>query len=100
MDGFAFLTFLRKDQFTPDPEMPTIVITGMISDDVIAGARDLGANEIMPKPFTVSALKEKIEAVLSCSRPFISKNQYVGPCRRRNQFPYRGRDRREFLLQL
>ena len=100
MDGLAFLTFLRRDQFSFDSVSSTILIAGMLSDDVIANARDLGANEIMPKPFTVSALKEKIEAVFSSSRPFISKQSYVGPCRRRNQFPYRGQDRREFLLQM
>ena len=62
MDGFEALERLKAGPTYNG--IPVIFLTGYIDDDIEARSRDLGALDIITKPFSASALLERIEARL------------------------------------
>jgi len=63
MNGFEALERLKTNPTYAD--IPVIFLTGYIDDDVKARSRELGAVDIITKPFSASALLERIETHLS-----------------------------------
>ncbi len=62
MDGFEALQRLKSQPSYAN--IPVIFLTGYIDDDVEARSRELGAPDIITKPFSASALLERIETYL------------------------------------
>jgi len=62
MDGFEALQRLKSQPSYAN--IPVIFLTGYIDDDVEARSRELGALDIITKPFSASALLERIETYL------------------------------------
>jgi DNA-binding response OmpR family regulator len=61
----------------------------------VTAARDAGVTDFLSKPFTVTGLLKRIEALIFQPRPFVRAPDYFGPCRRRKPDPdYRGMERR------
>jgi hypothetical protein len=61
----------------------------------VLAARDAGVTEFLVKPFTVTGLLRRIEALIFQARPFVRSPTYFGPDRRRRADPnYRGVERR------
>jgi DNA-binding response OmpR family regulator len=64
MDGFTVCNKIREQ----DRELPIIILSAKTSDsDIIEGLK-LGADDYIPKPFSVGTLFARIEAVLRRSR--------------------------------
>lgn len=62
VDGMQLLKAIRTHQNTS--KMGVIIITGSTDQKVLNMARQLGANNVMSKPFTVPQLKSAVEAVV------------------------------------
>ena len=67
MDGLRLLQRLRHLQ----PDIPVIVITGMVSDEVRSAVRRVGANFLLAKPFRLARLFRLLEELLC--RPVLEK---------------------------
>jgi two-component system chemotaxis response regulator CheY len=61
MDGLEFLQAIRADQATKGTAF--ILLTGRADKDLVQRAAQFGANNYLVKPFTVAALKQKLEQV-------------------------------------
>jgi putative two-component system response regulator len=62
MNGFEALERLKANPSYAS--IPVIFLTGYIDDGIEARSRELGALDIITKPFSASALLERIEAHL------------------------------------
>lgn len=95
VNGIQLIDYLRKDQNSPNPYLPIIMLTGKAELKDVATARDTGVTEFLVKPFTAKALYERIVMVIENPRSFILSNNYHGPNRRRRtDIPPSGEDRR------
>jgi DNA-binding response OmpR family regulator len=94
VDGLMLLRWIRRHKDSPDRYMPFMFLTGFTDFHHIREARDLGAHEIMTKPFTMRTLAEKINGLIQRNRQFIHNKDYFGPDRRRQALPYAGAERR------
>lgn len=61
MDGLQFLRAVRTDGQLKS--LAFILLTGRADADLVKRAAQFGANNYLVKPFTVAALKEKLEQV-------------------------------------
>jgi DNA-binding response OmpR family regulator len=94
-DGLDLVRRIRRGADSPTPFMPILMLTGSAELPTVAAARDAGVNEFLVKPFTVTALYERLAAIVHRPRPFISTETYLGPDRRRRADPdYAGAERR------
>lgn len=57
LDGFATLCCLRQQA----PDTPVVIATGLLAADTSARCRQLGAAELIRKPFALADLVEVIE---------------------------------------
>jgi len=85
---------IRRDPDSPNPFLPLIMALDKADADVIAQARDSGVNELVARPMSLKALSSRMEFIFDNPRPFVRSEIYFGPCRRRKQVPYKGKDRR------
>lgn len=59
LDGFEFCRFVRQDPRFKD--VPIIAMTGLKGEMDQTKMRETGVNDILPKPFTVELLTEKLD---------------------------------------
>lgn len=72
MDGYQFITHLRRES-----SLPVIMVTAKQQEaDVIRGF-ELGADDYITKPFRMRELLMRVRAVLRRSAPKISGDQYL-----------------------
>ncbi|MEO0575695.1 MAG: response regulator transcription factor [Pseudomonadota bacterium] len=64
MDGYAICDHIRQD----DREQPIIMLTAKGADEDVVHGLKLGADDYVPKPFSIQQLVLRIEAVLRRSR--------------------------------
>lgn len=96
LDGIGLTKKIRKSKQSPNRKIPIILTSGYHNKDWIHLARDAGVTELLLKPFAASDLAKRIAYVLNKPRPFIEKNDYIGPDRRRRNDPaYKGPERRD-----
>jgi len=62
MSGHELLAALRQNKTTQ--RIGFILITGTPGPDVLRSCRELGANNLVPKPFTTATLRTSIEQVV------------------------------------
>jgi CheY-like chemotaxis protein len=94
-EGIDLVRRIRKDPTSPSPFVPIIMITGYADERRVRAARDAGVSEFLVKPFTVTALLKRLEALIFQPRPFVRSQDYFGPDRRRRADPgYPGMERR------
>jgi two-component system chemotaxis response regulator CheY len=62
LDGLGFLRAVRT--YPPTQKVGFILLTGKSDKAMIEQAAKLGVNNVIAKPFTMTVLKEKIEAVV------------------------------------
>lgn len=95
VDGIQLAQRIRRSRDLPDPALPIIMISGHSSPELITQARDVGVHGFLVKPVSVTALRDRIVAVLKQPRSFVRTDAYVGPCRRRrDRSNYSGPERR------
>lgn len=95
MDGIDLIRLVRGSPDSPNPYLPIIMLTGRTEEVFVAEARDAGVTEFASKPITAANLLSRINSCIMRPRPFIRKDGYFGPCRRRRASPdYKGPKRR------
>ncbi len=99
MSGIEFMRMVRMNPASPNPFVPTIMLTGHTSLEHVQQARDSGVNEFIAKPVSVKTMMTRLGAVIEHPRPFVRTTVYFGPCRRRRQDEHRGPERRATAKQ-
>jgi two-component system chemotaxis response regulator CheY len=85
IDGIAVLNSVRNDDESPNPFLPTMMITGFAEPDVVFRARDAGVNEFVAKPVSVESIANRLTLMIDKARPFVRAKSYFGPDRRRRK---------------
>lgn len=62
--------------------VPVVVLTGYTQRRLVESSRDAGANIVLRKPISVSALYDRLAWVSRGTRPFVEWDSYAGPDRR------------------
>ena len=94
-DGVEFLKRVRREQDSPTPFVPVIMLTAHTERTRVEAARDAGVNEFCTKPVTANDMLRKVSMVIEHARPFVRSQGYFGPDRRRRADDgYSGPDRR------
>ena len=94
-EGTQLVRRIRLDPASPNPYVAVLMLTGYTELGRVTAARDAGVSDFLSKPFTVSGLLKRIEAMIMSTRPFVRSPTFLGPDRRRRQDPaYRGVERR------
>jgi two-component system chemotaxis response regulator CheY len=83
IDGAQFVRMVRSPDEFPYPEVPIIMLSGHGDRWRVVEAANLGAHEYLLKPVSTRALHERIAAILTVPRPFITLDNYYGPAPRR-----------------
>lgn len=96
-DAHASIDLVRaiRHGLTAAPaNLPVIALAARPTRRTIEKLRDLGINEILGRPVSVSALSERLRALRERPREWIVADGYSGPDRRRRTLPHPGPDRR------
>ena len=83
VNGKMILRWIRRHKDRPDRFLPVLMITAYTEEERVLEARDLGANEVLAKPFTIKSLSDKLMSVILTNRPFVHTTDSCGPDRRR-----------------
>jgi two-component system chemotaxis response regulator CheY len=83
IDGAQFVRMVRSPTEFPAPDVPIIMLSGHGDRWRVVEAARLGAHEYLLKPVSTKALLDRIVAILSVPRPFISLDGYYGPAPRK-----------------
>lgn len=100
MDGYEFVRWLRRSGLDPNAFAPIIMTAGHVRRGRVTEARDCGANFLITKPFSASALLERVIWVARDARPFIEVGDYLGPDRRFREGEPPGEERRADRIRL
>jgi two-component system chemotaxis response regulator CheY len=73
MDGSTFVRMVRSPKEFPFPDVPIIMLSGHGDRWRVVEAAKLGAHEYLLKPVSTKALYERIAAILTVPRPFITE---------------------------
>lgn len=100
-NGASFVEYLRRSKASPNPYVPIIMLTGPTTPNAIMYARDAGVNEMLLKPIDAKSLCNRIINVIDDPRPFVTSENYKGPCRRRRQMNWSGKvERRKRKIEV
>lgn len=94
VDGIMLLKWIRRHKDSPDRFLPVLMLTAYTERHRVKEARDLGANEVLSKPFSLNSLSDKLLGVITRQRQFIHSKDFFGPDRRRQAVRYEGPERR------
>lgn len=95
VNGIQLIDYVRKDENSPNPYLPVIMLTGKAEAKDVVKARDSGVTEFLVKPFTAKSLFERLVLIVDNPRRFILADDYRGPDRRRRMdIPPNGKERR------
>jgi CheY-like chemotaxis protein len=83
--GPELLAWIRGHEEEQVKYMPVIVMNAYTEADAVANARDLGANEFLAKPMSISGIVARLMSVIDKPRPFIVAPNFIGPDRRRQK---------------
>ena len=83
MDGIAFAQAVRRNENSPNPFIPIVMVTGHTEKHLVEAARDAGITEFLAKPITAQSLFSRIAEIVERPRAFVRCEQYFGPDRRR-----------------
>jgi two-component system chemotaxis response regulator CheY len=95
MDGLEFVRRVRDATASPCPTLPIIMVTAHSDLEKVVEARDAGVTEFLTKPFTTSAVYQRIVRVIEDPRQFVRSDDYFGPDRRRKISDFAGDERRK-----
>ncbi len=99
VDGSLLLKWLRRSSESPNRYIPFLVLTAHSEPEIVKAARDLGATDMIAKPFSVDAIARKVVDAVERPRMFVQSPSYFGPDRRRRRAAaYSGEERRSIGL--
>jgi two-component system, chemotaxis family, chemotaxis protein CheY len=81
--GLELIDWVRNNKSDSVRFTPMILVSAFTSEDVVAAARDHGANESLVKPLSGEKLASRILSVIDHPRPFVKTTGFFGPDRRR-----------------
>lgn len=84
-DGMGLLQRIRRDDDSPNPFVPVIVMTSMSDKEHVLTARDLGMTEFIAKPFSPKLIYLRLHIIAEQPRSFVRTGNFFGPDRRRRQ---------------
>lgn len=84
LDGLEFLQRIRKDEDSPNPFVPVVLITANTELHHVMTARDNGMTEFLAKPVSAKQIYTRICNVIENQRPFVRASGFFGPDRRRH----------------
>jgi len=93
MSGLELVCLIRDEQ-SPSPFVPIIMLTAHSEIERVKEARDCGVNEFLVKPISAKTLYGRISTIIEHPRPFVRTETYFGPDRRRRQTEFPGPERR------
>ena len=82
MDGYDFISWLRRSKIEPNAYVSAMIIGGHTQMSKVQKARDCGANFIVAKPLTPKVMIDRVVWVARENRAFIECDSYLGPDRR------------------
>jgi len=94
IDGMMLLRWIRRHKDSPDRFVPFVMLTGYTEPERVMQARDMGATDMLAKPFSINAIGEKLMAIIERPRQFVHTKDFFGPDRRRQKLNYAGAERR------
>lgn len=94
VNGPMLLRWIRRHKDSPDRFLPFLLLTAYSEAARITEAREMGAHDIMAKPFNIRTLSDKISGVILRNRQFVHTKDFFGPDRRRQALRYTGPERR------
>ncbi|MGE0566141.1 MAG: response regulator [Pseudolabrys sp.] len=80
--GLSLVRKTRMNKTSRNREIPFLVMAGDPSLELVEAARDAGANMVISKPVSPSALFDRLLWVASIQREFYETESYYGPDRR------------------
>lgn len=83
IDGLMLLRWVRRHKESPNRFIPFVMVTAYADEDKVREARDMGVTEMLAKPFSVSAMAQRLQQVIEKPRQFVHTPDYFGPDRRR-----------------
>jgi len=81
--GIHFVHRLRYSPASPAPFVPVLMLMDKASSDAVSQARDAGVSEIILRPLEAFNFCNRLVQMIDNPRPFITAENYRGPCRRR-----------------
>lgn len=84
-NGMELLKRIRRDDDSPNPFVPVIVVTSMSDKEHVLTARDLGMTEFLAKPFSPKLIYLRLRIIAEQPRSFVRTGDFFGPDRRRRQ---------------
>lgn len=81
LDGIRLIERIRKDEDSPAPTLPIIMITGDATQDTLSAGLAAGINDFICKPFAAKTILAHIELMLADPVPFVRTPSYFGPDR-------------------
>lgn len=85
VNGVELIEMIRRDETSPNPLVPIIMMTGYSALPRVITARDKGTTEFLVKPFSASDLARRLEHIINKPRDFVDAPDYFGPDRRRRR---------------
>lgn len=79
VNGEDFMQFLRSDKDPAIATTPVIMLTSFSKRAYVMKAVRLGANEFLAKPISPMLLYQRIERIVTETRPFVRVPGYFGP---------------------
>ncbi|WP_162901457.1 response regulator [Breoghania sp. L-A4] len=79
VNGADFIKRLRKDKDQAVATTPVIMLTSFNKRAYVVQAARLGANEFLAKPVSPTQLYQRIERIVTETRPFVRVPGYFGP---------------------
>lgn len=83
--GLELLRTIRNRNVNRQYRVPVIVTCNAADMKAVTGARDSGATEFLSKPFSPKYMWRALYSALENGRPFVEREVYVGPDRRRKE---------------
>ncbi|MBN9061985.1 MAG: hypothetical protein BGP06_06515 [Rhizobiales bacterium 65-9] len=80
--GFELTRRIRRDVESPNRIVPVFVMASDTREVTVNAARDAGANMVIAKPMSPSALYDRLSWVALRPRQFVDSGSYFGPDRR------------------
>lgn len=94
-DGLNLVRRLRRDEASPSPFLPVVLVTQTVTRERVLQALQAGVHEILVLPLAPKAVETRLREIVERPRKFIRNDSYFGPDRRRQLRPgYAGPFRR------
>ncbi|PZQ43476.1 MAG: response regulator [Micavibrio aeruginosavorus] len=94
-DGLELIAMIRRSEYSPNPYVPIILMTGYSDQPRVETARDQGVTEFLMKPYSARDMYARIVQIIEKPRQFVNTGEFFGPDRRRRKnFQFYGDDRR------